>query len=37
MSFDGAVIERNGRKFIVIAVKPHMLSYSGACEEAEAK
>ncbi len=37
MSFDGAVIERQGGKFAVVAVKLHVLGYSGTCEEMAAK
>lgn len=37
MSFDGAVIERKNGKFAVVAVKLHVLGFSGACEEAAAK
>ncbi|NGZ77652.1 hypothetical protein [Saccharibacillus alkalitolerans] len=37
MSFDGAVIERNGKRFAVVSVKLHVLGYSGTCEEAAAK
>lgn len=37
MSFDGAVIERQGTKFAAVAVKLHVLGYSGTCEEAAAK
>lgn len=37
MSFDGAVMERQGEKFAVVAVKLHVLGFSGTCEEAAAK
>ncbi|CAM4005776.1 hypothetical protein [Saccharibacillus endophyticus] len=37
MSFDGAVMERQGGKFAVVAVKLHVLGFSGTCEEAAAK
>lgn len=37
MSFDGAIIERQGLRFAAVAVKPYVLGYSGACEEAAAK
>lgn len=37
MSFDGAIIERQGLRFAAVAVKLHVLGYSGACEEAAAK
>ncbi|WP_172251305.1 hypothetical protein [Saccharibacillus deserti] len=37
MSFDGAVIERQGKKFAAVAVKLHVLGYSGTCEEMAAK
>ncbi|MDO3412526.1 hypothetical protein QWJ34_22365 [Saccharibacillus sp. CPCC 101409] len=37
MSFDGAVIERQGATFAVVAVKLHVLGFSGTCEEAAAK
>ncbi|OWR32396.1 hypothetical protein CDO73_01965 [Saccharibacillus sp. O23] len=37
MSFDGAVIKRQGGDFAVVAVKLHVLGYSGTCEETAAK
>ncbi|OWA37661.1 hypothetical protein B9G55_06310 [Saccharibacillus sp. O16] len=37
MSFDGAVIERQDGTFAVVAVKLHVLGYSGTCEEMAAK